>query len=29
MDNVAFERFAVYPIGDGNFIIVINAELRK
>ena len=29
MDNVAFERLAVYPIGDGNFIIVINAELRK
>ena len=29
MDDVAFERLAVYPIGDGNFIIAINAELRK
>ena len=23
MDDVAFERLAVYPIGDGNFIIAI------
>jgi hypothetical protein len=29
MDNVAFERLAVYPIGDGNFIIAIYADLRK
>lgn len=29
MDDVAFERLAVYPIGDGNFIIAINADLRK
>ena len=29
MDDVAFERLAVYPIGEGNFIIAINAELRK
>ena len=28
-DDVKFERLAVYPIGDGNFIIAINAELRK
>jgi len=29
MDDVAFDRLAVYPIGEGNFIIAINAELRK
>jgi hypothetical protein len=29
MDDVKFERLAVYPIGDGNYIIAINAELRK
>lgn len=29
MDNVKFERLATYPIGEGNFIIAINAELRK
>lgn len=29
MDDVTFERLAVYPIGEGNFIIAINAELRK
>ena len=29
IDDVAFERLATYPIGDGNFIIAINAELRK
>lgn len=29
MDDVKFERLATYPIGDGNFIIAINAELRK
>ena len=29
IDNVKFERMAVYPIGEGNFIIAINAELRK
>lgn len=29
MDDVVFERLAVYPIGEGNFIIAINAELRK
>jgi len=29
IDNVKFERMAVYPIGEGNFIIAINGELRK
>jgi hypothetical protein len=29
IDDVKFERLATYPIGDGNFIIAINAELRK
>jgi hypothetical protein len=29
MDDVKFERLACYPIGEGNFIIAINAELRK
>src|SRR6478735_7256461 len=29
MDDVKFERLATYPIGGGNFIIAINAELRK
>ena len=29
MDDVKFERLATYPVGDGNFIIAINAELRK
>ncbi|MDO9000327.1 DUF1905 domain-containing protein [Sediminibacterium sp.] len=29
MDDVKFERLATYPIGEGNFIIAINAELRK
>jgi len=29
IDDVKFERMAVYPIGEGNFIIAINAELRK
>jgi hypothetical protein len=29
MDDVKFERLACYPIGDGNFIIALNAELRK
>jgi uncharacterized protein YdeI (YjbR/CyaY-like superfamily) len=26
---VKFERLATYPIGDGQFIIALNAELRK
>ncbi len=29
MDDVKFERLASYPIGEGNFIIAINGELRK
>jgi Domain of unknown function (DUF1905)/Bacteriocin-protection, YdeI or OmpD-Associated len=29
MDNVKFERLATYPIGDGHFIIALNADLRK
>jgi hypothetical protein len=29
MDDVTFERLATYPIGEGNFIIALNAELRK
>jgi len=29
IDNVKFDRLACYPIGDGNFIIAINADLRK
>lgn len=29
MDDVKFERLATYPVGGGNFIIAINAELRK
>lgn len=29
MDDVKFERLSTYPIGSGNFIIAINAELRK
>lgn len=29
IDDVKIERLATYPIGDGNFIIALNAELRK
>lgn len=29
IDDVKFDRLATYPIGEGNFIIAINAELRK
>ena len=29
MDDVKFDRLACYPIGEGNFIIAINGELRK
>lgn len=29
MDDVKFERLATYPIGDGHFIIALNADLRK
>lgn len=29
MDDVKFERLSCYPIGEGNYIIAINAELRK
>lgn len=28
-DDVKFERMACYPIGGGNFIIVLNGEMRK
>ncbi len=29
IDDAKFERLSSYPIGDGEFIIAINAELRK
>ncbi len=29
IDDVKFDRMATYPIGEGNFIIAINGELRK
>ena len=29
IDDVKFERMATYPIGEGNFIIALNGELRK
>ncbi|MBA3664957.1 MAG: DUF1905 domain-containing protein [Bacteroidetes bacterium] len=29
VDDVKFERLACYPIGEGNFIIALNGELRK
>jgi hypothetical protein len=29
IDDVKFDRMATYPIGEGNYIIAINAELRK
>lgn len=29
IDDVKFERLACYPVKDGNFIIAINAALRK
>ena len=29
IDDVKFDRMATYPVGEGNFIIAINAELRK
>lgn len=29
MDDVPFERLACYPVKDGDFIIALNAELRK
>lgn len=29
MDDVKFERLAVYPIGEGNYIIALNADIRK
>lgn len=29
IDDLKFERLATYPVGGGNFIIAINAELRK
>lgn len=29
IDDVKIERLATYPVGGGNFIIAINAELRK
>jgi hypothetical protein len=28
-DDVRFERMACYPVGEGNFIIVFNADMRK
>lgn len=29
MDDVKFDRLAAYPIGEGNYIIALNAEMRK
>lgn len=29
IDDVKIERLATYPIGNGNFIIALNADLRK
>jgi len=29
IDDVKIERLATYPVGEGNFIIAINGELRK
>lgn len=29
IDDIKIERLATYPIGEGNFIIAINGELRK
>ena len=29
IDDVKVERLACYPVGEGNFIIAINGELRK
>lgn len=29
IDDVKFERMACYPIGEGNFIIALNNEIRK
>lgn len=29
IDDIKIERLACYPVGEGNFIIAINAELRK
>lgn len=29
IDDVKFERMTVYPIGEGNFIIALNGEIRK
>ena len=28
-DDVKFERLATYPVGEGNFIIAINGDMRK
>lgn len=29
MDDVKLERQAVFPVGEGNYIITLNADLRK
>ena len=29
IDDVKFERMATYPIGEGNYVIALNAEIRK
>ena len=29
MDDVAFEKLSTYPMGNGEFIIAINGDLRK
>jgi hypothetical protein len=29
IDDVKFDRMATYPVGDGRYIVALNAELRK
>ncbi|HOZ86140.1 MAG TPA: DUF1905 domain-containing protein, partial [Bacteroidia bacterium] len=29
IDDIKFERMATYPVGEGRYIIALNAELRK
>ena len=29
LDNYALERISVMPVGEGNFIMAVNSEIRK
>ena len=29
IDDVKFEKLSTYPVGEGNFIIAINGEMKK